>query len=541
MSEVTQPITELTLPAKHLEARLVAANETYMLAARGTWKTSRGLALYFIDVIYDMPRHTSVLTGISFEHLGDNTLPPLLQAWEEFGFSHGDHYVIGRRPPKDWPKPYLGIINEKYDHVISWHNGTCIPMISLAKKASANGISAQSGGFDEVKFMDPKQLQDEIFPVFRGNEKYFRSSSLYMSKFFATDKLADPARIKWLLNKRDLVDEKKKRVVLSLALELSKLKQAYNSGGKTIKQQLKPQIHAIEVRLAKLRANMVNVVEIGAQDVVYAYGERWLKDKERNLSKHAMDVSILNKDPDKPGDAFYPAFDEGLHTHVKEYDINPTKPFVIAADYQHSIAPIAVAQYCTLPGAEQASLNYVDEVYTLANPIKEAQENGNGKMGGLTAAVQMFCDRYKSHLNKTVYYVYDQTAIGGRGEDDRHCDKVINTLRRNGWSVVELYTGQPPLHSIKYNDADDWLTGKDPNCPAIRINRRCKKMIISITGSPVVTKNGRTQKDKSSELEASLDQSETTHFSDTFDMINHAVLKLRQVPHTIEIKRASLR
>jgi hypothetical protein len=189
MSELIQPVKELTLPAPHIEARLVSANETYLLAARGTWKTSRGLSLFAIDRIYEMPRSTGVLVGLSFEHLGDNTLPPLLQAWDEFGFSHGDHYVVGKKPPKEWPKPFLGLINEKYDHTISWHNGTVIPLISLAKKASANGISAQWGGFDEVKFMKQKELQDEIFPIFRGNEKHFSHCSGYLSKLFATDKL----------------------------------------------------------------------------------------------------------------------------------------------------------------------------------------------------------------------------------------------------------------------------------------------------------------------------------------------------------------
>jgi hypothetical protein len=529
MSEQDQPIKELVLPLPHIEANLVQANETYMLAARGTWKTSRGLALYYSRVVYEMPRHTSVLVGLSFEHLGDNTLPPLLQAWDEFGFQHGVHYVVGKRPPKEWPRPLLGIINEKYDHVISWHNGTVICLISLAKRASANGISAQSGGFDEVKFMKQKELQDEIFPIFRGNEKHFGHCSGYLSKFFATDKLADPVMIKWLLDKRKLNDPHRNRIVMALALQLNELKQQSAAGGQTAKQKLKPQILQIESRLAKLRSGMVHFVEISGNDVVYAYGKRWLDDKRRNMKQHEFEVSIENKDPDKPGESFYPDFDQALHTYENEYDIDPGKPFIIAADYQHSVAPIPVCQLTKLPGHEAVTLNYVDEVYTLAP-------------AGLREAVQAFCDRYHHHPCKVVHYVYDQTAVGRRVDADAYYMIVTDVLKKNRWSVQEVYTGHAPGHFQKYMDTRTWLQPDAEGRVQIMINRkRCPKLIISVTGSAARTHRGKTEKVKSGEQEASLDQSETTHFSDAFDMINHGVLKLKMVRTVVEPRRASAR
>ena len=230
LQDIEQPVKDLVLPTPHMMARLIRANETYMLAGRGTFKTSRGIALYVVDMVYEMPRSTGVMVGLSFEHLGDNTIPPLLKALEEFGFVNGEHYVIGKRPPKEWPRPYGGILNDKYDHVMSWHNGTCIYLVSLVKKASANGISAQWGFFDEAKFMDEKVLVDEIFPIFRGNEqtkKLYSNSSGYLSKFFATDKKADPVKIKWLLNKRKYVNQELVNVVLTLQLQLNDLKAEY--------------------------------------------------------------------------------------------------------------------------------------------------------------------------------------------------------------------------------------------------------------------------------------------------------------------------
>lgn len=259
--QVLQPVVDLQLPKPHILTRLVDANETYFLASRGTFKTSRGISLFLIDKTYQMPRMTGAITGLSFEHLFDNTIPPLLHALDEFGFEHGEHYVIGKEPPKDWERSYLGTVKNKYDHTMCWHNGTMWVLISLMKKASANGVSAQAGVFDEVKFMQERQLVDEIFPIFRGNEKYFQHLHCYLSKFFATDKLADPVKIQWLLKKQALNEPAKIQLVINLQIHLNHLKVQYNGSGATVKQRLKPQIRAIEVRLAKLRSNMVFYVE----------------------------------------------------------------------------------------------------------------------------------------------------------------------------------------------------------------------------------------------------------------------------------------
>jgi len=530
---IEQPIKEVVLPAPHMMARLISANETYMLASRGTFKTTKGISLYLVDRVYEMPRSTGVAIGLSFEHLGDNTIPPLLQALDEFGFTHGDHYVIGKPPPKTWPKPYLGVINNKFDHVMSWHNGTIKYLVSLVKKGSGNGISAQWGYFDEAKLMNEKELIDDIFPIFRGNEETknrFQFCSGYLSKFFATDKKADPVKIKWLLKKRANQNDEIINIVLTLQLELNELKIKYNQAGINRRQIMRPQIHAIEVRLAKLRSNLVHVVELSAYDVVYAHGEKWLKDKKRNTKQYDFDITYGNKDPDKPGEGFYPDFETSIHTYNSDIDIDPGKPFIIAADYQHSIAPIPICQITKLPGRDKISLNYVDNLYAMPDIIIDElseQEKKQVVQGGLQEAISFFCDKYANHFNKRIFYVFDQTATGKRVDADEYYIMVKKILKKRKWKVIEIYTMHPPGHYQKYQDTREWLTGKT-KIP-IKINERCIKLIISITGTGAISKGGETKKDKSSEQEPLLDQSETTHFSDAFDMINHAVLKLNMI------------
>jgi hypothetical protein len=534
---IDQPVKKLLLPAEHIRLRLIRPNETYLLASRGSFKTSRALPLYVIDMVYEMPRSSGVIVGLSFEHLGDNTIPPFLQALEEFGFHHGEHYVYGKRPPAHWERPFLGVYNDKYDHVMTFHNGTSIHIVSLKKKASANGISAQWGVFDEVKFMDEKQLTEEIFPIFRGNEEYFKFSSGYLSKFFSTDKEADPIQIKWLLKKRDLQDQDRIAVVLTYQLRVNELKLVLfgpEPMSQAAAQKLRKEIDAIEKELSQLRSDLVYVGEINVDDIRPIMGDRWYDDKRRNSTSRVWKVSYKNEDPETAGEVFYPNFDKEVHTYSSENDINPSSPFIFSPDYQHSVAPIPICQLKENLQTGVISLNYVDEVYTLSQPNeRDIQPNGNGSKGSLAEAVQLFCSRYQYHRNKTVYYVFDSNAKGKRVGVDEYFKIVVDILRLNKWRVIKIYTGKPPDHYKKFSNTAEWLKHSDKSLPCILINKdRCNKLIISISNSPAKTTGGKTEKDK--ELEKAdkhpnVDQSETTHFSDCFDMINHAVLFLKKI------------
>ena len=195
-------IREVTLTEPMMRLRLIRPKEIYLMASRGSFKTTQGISLYVADCTFDLPGASGIICGPSFEHLGDNTLNPLFNSLTKYGLIEGVHFVIGTPPPKEWPKPLIRVPSKKYDHIISWHNGSNQYLISMAKKGSANGISCQYGVFDEAKFLDPDELKEIVFPAFRGNELYFKDHSLYLSKFFASDKLADIGRIKWLLNKK---------------------------------------------------------------------------------------------------------------------------------------------------------------------------------------------------------------------------------------------------------------------------------------------------------------------------------------------------
>lgn len=525
------------MPVPHMMIRLIRANNTFFIANRGGFKTTMGIALYLVDCVKELPRSTGVIVGPSYEHLGDNTLNPLFNALNEDGFEPNVHYILGAKPPDNWEKPYIRVDSvKKYDHLISWWNGANHFLISMQKKGAANGISAQHGVFDEIKLMDEKELMDVVFPIFRGNEKCviteeghpnqgmkFVDHPLFMSKFYATDKLADPANIRWILDKKQLNDFRKINIILTLQLELIKLKDEYNIGGINKRQKLKRDINAIEVRLANLRRNITFYVESDHTHTIQILGQRWYDNKVATMKPYELKVAIRNENPDRPEDGFYPDFNEGKHCHLIMEDYDSNKPMIIAGDYQHSVIPMPIAQITKLPGKDKSSLNFIDAIYTKAPE-------------GLEDAVQLFCSTYSNHNRKVVYYIYDHTAKGRRPDAETYLEIVTKTLRRNGWRVVEVYTGLAPTHFDKYNDTKAWLKNEKKETLDIYFNQvRCRKLIRSITSAGATVKGGKTEKEKKYENTSkypNMDQSETTHFSDAFDMITHGVLKLNRIRHS---------
>lgn len=544
MPVIASPIKQISLPEEHLRIRKIRAQLTFLLACRGSFKTTKAIPLFVKEMVYTLPRSSGMMCGISYEDMGNNTINPFLGGLAELGYHEGEHYVIGRRPPEWWDTPYVGIINRKYDRIMSWHNGTAMHLVSMEKKAPANGLSVQWGVFDEVKFQDESKLIDKIFPTFRGNEDIvtpegikWKDLSCYLSKLFVTDKEADPIQIKWLLDQRKKVDKELVEIIIAHQEYLDELYSYFHhpDASKTFRQELSAEIKQINAELNEMRKGITYVSEISIDDIRPYVSPAWYDDKRRNSTPRKWKVVYKNEDPETPGDTFYPNLNKEIHCYRSMVeDIDPTKPFILAMDYQHSIAPITIAQLGKLSWRDDITFNYVDEVYTLPEPNEnDIQENGNGSQGSIDEAVQLFADRYKEHKCKTAYFIYDHTAKGRRAAADKFCDIVIKKLRNLKWRVIKIYTGKAPDHYFKYSNTSDWLKHEDKSLPGILINaNRCRKTIISISNAAAKTSAGKTQKNKDYEDTTRYphhDQSETTHFSDCFDMSNHAVLFLKKI------------
>jgi hypothetical protein len=488
--------------------QMVGANTTLLLWGRGTGKTVGGIGPWMARVAEAMPGHLGGLFGKDYETLEKNILPKFIQGMEMVGYYRDQHYVIGRRPPADWPNCLYSI--KKWDKSIAWHNGTVFQEVSLFNKGSANAFDFQSGVFDEVKFMDKNQLEDEVYPTFRGFDKLFGHKPEYLAKIYATDKYADYLELKWILDMRKKVDHKRVETVIRLQLHLNELYNALPTAGRN-KKKVESYIRHIRQRLQILRKDLLYVSEASAIENQDNLGVKWLKDKQRTMSTYEYNVAIMNEDPVTSENSFYPSLtNNNLYNSEQGNDYQTDKPFFIAMDYQHSVSPLCVVQLDKFTWSDKHSINFINEFFTL-HPK------------GLKDCIDLFCEHYASHRNKMLYYIYDHTAVGERQSAARYKDIVVQQFRARGWNVVECYTGVPPEHYLKYERIKTWMEGPADQDRLVKFNAdRCPKTLISMQASGAVTINGKTKKDKKYELThryPSVDQSETTHFSDCVDQI----------------------
>lgn len=512
-------VIEFALNAPQMLVHMVQAWITWLIWGRGTGKTVGGIAPWMIRVAEAMPGHLSGVFGKTFEHLDNNIMPKIFLGFAQLGFQKDVDYVVGIRPPAHWPKCLYPL--KDYKRTITWRNGTTFQQVSLHNKGSANAFDFQSGVFDEAKFHSAEQLEDEVFPTFRGFENLFSHLPEYLSKIFCTDKMMDYALIKWILDKRELVDHDKVQKVIELQEKLNELELACETATSSQKVLLQRAIKKITRRLRALRKDLVFVSEASARENIENLGMAWFKDKVATMSKYEFNVAIDNLDPVQAKDGFYPGLNDECQYQetIEDADCVSTSPFIIAMDYQHSISPMCVAQIAALPGNNFRSLNFINEFYTLY-PL------------GLEECVDLFCDYYKSHACKRVYYVYDQTAIGKRVSAVTVSEIVIARLKKKGWNVIKVYTGDTPEHYDKYTNINQWFAAIGKFLPVYFNKSKCIYTLLSIQGAGTKVSEGKTKKDKEFENTKKypdVDQRITTHFSDTFDMIAWAVNFLKVI------------
>ncbi len=513
-------IVTLEMTEPQMLAQVVQANYTLLLWGRGTGKSTRGGAPYVRRVADAMPGHLGCWLGLNYTHLETNVMPKLLLGLHELGWKEGKDYVFGR-PPKSWPSCLYPIKN--WDRTLTYRNGSSFQQISISEKGSANAFDFQSLLCDEGKFFRQKQVEGEVLPTLRGFDELFGHLPEYLSQFWMTDKYADYITIKWLLDKRKRVDQKKINTVIQLQITRDQLQVAAETATRAEQRKIAGAIKQIDTRLMLLRKDLVYVSEASAESNRKNLGEKWWQE-QRNKGKYEFSVATRNLDPTRSTNGFYPGLDE-QHKYFEPfqgYGYDRSQPFIIAMDYQASIAPMDVCQLCPLPGATATTLNFIKEFYS-----KHPE--------GLEETVEKFCNYYASHPSRLVYYVYDNTAIGRRASAKKVKDIVVDALVAKGWAVNEVYTGQPLEHNDRYQKIKKRMEEKEETKDyyPFRFNRQqCPKTIISLQGAGTKTVAGITKKDKEYENVVKypdIDQSETTHFSEVVDQVDFAVNELKLI------------
>ena len=506
-------IAQFSLNIPQARALTAMPKEMWILAGRGSGKTTGVTAPWAKHKVDVMPRSSGAIVGQSFNDIETKILEPLFEGWLMMGLEKDVHFVYGKRPPDHWKKSYVAVTN--YDHWICFPNGSNIELISLHLAGSANGKSRHWLFGPEIKFFNPTRLRQEVFPILRGWKKHFAGCPWGGAKLFETDKFGP--NIEWLLEKRKLHNEQIISAIIFFQLQMNELAIEIGNCSKSHSYKLLEKYKAIEARVSKLRSTAVYVGEFSALDNIMNLGESYFFDRKQDLSDYEYRIAILNEDPTKAEKGFYPDRKEE-HLYRKAEDDDVLKPLGIALDYQASISPLVSCQINdrVIPG--QMTLNFLDSMY-----VKQPQ--------GLDDVIDLFCLKHRHRPCKVVYYYHDQTAIGDRNQHKCYRDEVKKRFEDNGWRVVLMYTGAAPNHDLKYNFIKKYLQNKEPVPYMIRFNQEnCAALLLSMDMSGTKETEKGTRKDKDKEKDKDFPQEKTTHFSDVFDMLVDGILVKGKYP-----------
>ena len=290
-------------------------------------------------------------------------------------------------------------------------------------------------------------------------------------------------------------------------------------------QQIQRRIDDLNQQLSFFRSKCLLYKEYSSIENLALLGEDFIRRAKRDLPPLTFATSIMCQRVSISADGFYGGLreDVNLYTAPNESVLNihnlvtsdngaipddcrmdadrdDRSPLLIAFDTNNLINWLVVGQ------VKGSKLNVIKSFFVkYERKIPELLEDFN--------------EYYRYHRRRQIIFYYDSTMVGtnwGLHYNDPH-KEVVRTLRSMGWTVREVYLGNPMNHVEKNALINKMLRGRARL--QVLINRdNNPDLIISITSAGV--RNGK--KDKSGEKYAETEEDKLearTDGSDAFDVL----------------------
>jgi hypothetical protein len=512
-------------------SHLYFANRNKHVCGRGTGKTTN-LAFIMYSIALDMPRSANALVCRTYLQALTRTIPAIISGLETLGCIQNIHYVIGKEPPKSWPRPYFPPVS--HEHFISFRNGSGFHIVSQDRKGSSRGFNIDSWVADEGLNLNKQQIDDEISVATRANVGRFDYSRYHLSETIVSSQPILPES-QWLLDDakyysengndyRDYRNSLTDILIKVIDAETEAEMQSYWEEALQIKRNWR---FYQNTRLIPITGQKLTSFFIDADvfDNIQNLGWKYIKLQRASMSDLNFKVEILNALFTISERGFYPdlcdrhKYDMMDYSILDQYGFNIKSIEDITSTQDPSIdsrMPIHIS--CDYGGSFNcmvASQEYVDE----ERFISEFYEYHPKKISDVVAKFLKF---FANHQNKEVHYWFDQTAIGSNASKDfTYADEVQLLLRNAGWKVIEHYSGAAPVHYMKYQFMGNILSERDTRTlPRVRFHReRCAKTYESMKLVTIKTRSSVIEKDKTPERKMAVDQARAPHLSDAVDQL----------------------
>lgn len=498
-----------------LEFRYTAAHTSVIVAGRRFGKTHGIAAPWLLRNLQYMPQSSGGLVGTAYQRLLTQTLPGTLHALDEMGFKRNIHYFIGIRPPKSAGFRHPVREPARYDHVISWYNGSCQYLISQDIPGTSNSLTLQYIMGDEAKYLDFDVLKDETFPANGGFKGQWANCPWLNSMLFMSD-MPTTKKGSWFLNYREKMDPELINLIQFLVSEIFRLKKLPQN---TYTEKLLSQYRR---RLAQFRSVAVFYREWSSIENIELLGKKYIAQMKRDLPPLVFQTSIMCIRPGKLKDGFYPALSETKHFYTafnnsylqnlefnlekaseqdcrQDGDLDPHRPIHVAFDYNANINWMVCGQ------KDGLKMKVIKSFY-----VKYERK--------LRELVDDFCKYYRFHHSREVIYYYDNTALGSNYavSDEDFASVICSQFEHNGWNPERIHMGNAVKHHEKYLFIDQAMKGQKYLFPQINKFQN-EALILAMQQTGVKVGPNGFQKDKSGEKEAETEEDRLEHRTDGTD------------------------
>jgi len=484
--------------------QLIKVKFLYLILGRGTGKTTDILANRAKDISYEMPGAFIAITSDTYMNAMKNVVPSILEGWERSGWVEDIHFVVGKRPPKHFKKPYKPVHNWK--HTITVLTGTHFKIVSQDRPSTGAGDSYQHIIGDEVKFQSEKKL-NKLTPALRGGDYVkFAKSPYYRGRTFTTDMPNTNHREHdWILRMKKNMNVEQIKTLLQAALVLNEIrteKLIAEENNETSKVALlEKNEKRWEARVNKFRTESTFYFEGSSYINADILTEGFFQDIIDTMLFGDVKTSILSIEPTlEKGQKFYPNItDKNYFTDSYNYKRVDSKAMtregfeVESSHLKHCISnePLEIGldtgNMCSLPvGQLQGKVYRVFKfLYSLAPEF-------------LPELGEKFRTFFANHQCKEVFAYHDRGANQYKSVGEDHAGKFKKAIEEDkngnptGWTCTLMSRDQSTIsQQAEYELMLEMPIG-GYGLPKLMIcKQECKPLKSSIEKAQIVVKTDR--------------------------------------------------
>lgn len=474
------PIAQLFILARQLIKVLIAG--------RGFGKSFDN-GIIVADKVEKLPRSKGLFLGVTYTQILTNTLIPMKAALEWLGYEDGIHYVVGKRPPDWFKKPFQK--PERYENVVTFWNGTTMVMGSFDRPQLLRGGSYDWVITDEALLIKKDQYDQIVQFAIRATHPSLKGKPGHLQEIF-TSSMPYGSLGSWLL---DYEQKAKKQPDNYFYIEGTSWHNRVILGDATIQKwnrESAPLQYAVEVMNKRVR-------QFGALFYPSLAERHWYTD------------------------SYEYSFIDNLGLNAKEYikdsrwdkDCDPDLPLNISHDW-------GAFNCITIDQEKDTELHFINAMHVTHPEI-------------IDDLAKKFCTYYKHHKKRTVFQWGDKSGNKKEGNSKlTYFEQFAEILRDNGWRVIRKKVGDIQ-HLERHRFINILHREEDERLPKIRYNtNNCKDLRIALESAPM--KDGK--KDKSSENNPSYKPEHATHYTDAHDYrLYHGLInKSKRTPYESRVE-----